>query len=86
MVDAAEGDLPDAGLIAVADAETGEQVLVDTGDAEFRKRLRELTIARQRQLVETVARAGIPLHVLATDKEIVAALLRMARLRGRWHR
>lgn len=86
VVDAAEGDLPDAGLIAVADAETGEQVLVDTGDAEFRKRLRELTIARQRQLVETVARAGIPLHVLATDEEIVGALLRMARLRGRWHR
>ena len=86
VVDAAEGDLPDAGLVAIEDAETGQQVLVDTGDPVFRKRLRELTIARQQRLVETVARVGIPLHVVSTDEDLVAALVRMAHLRGRWHR
>lgn len=86
LVDLAEGALPEAGLVAIADAETGEQVLVDTGDPEFRRRLAELTIERDRQLVETIAGAGLPLHQVRTDEDLVGALARMAHLRARWHR
>ena len=40
VVDAADDDLPEAGLLVVEDAETGEQLLVDTGDPLFRVRFR----------------------------------------------
>ena len=40
VVDAADDDLPEAGLIFVEDAETGEQFLVDSSDPLFRDRLR----------------------------------------------
>ena len=40
MIDAADDDLPEAGLILVEDAETGEQILVDSSDPLFRARLR----------------------------------------------
>ena len=40
VVDAADDDLPEAGLIVVEDAETGEQLLVDSGDPLFRARFR----------------------------------------------
>ena len=40
LFDPREYELPDAGLIAVQDAETGEQLMVDSSDPEFRRRLR----------------------------------------------
>ncbi len=86
LVDPREHDLPDAGLIALTDPETGHHVLVDTGDPEFRARLRELAAQRQRQLAAVVAHAGIALHPVSTDEDLVGALLRMARLRSRWRR
>ena len=39
LVDPREFELPDAGLIVVQDAETGEQLVVDSSDPEFRRRL-----------------------------------------------
>jgi uncharacterized protein (DUF58 family) len=86
LVDPREHDLPEAGLIALADPETGEHVLVDTGDVEFRSRLWELAQARQRQLEAVAAHAGIALHPVSTDEDLVGALLRMARLRSKWRR
>ena len=41
LLDPREYELPDAGVIVVEDAETGEQLMVDSSDAEFRRRLRE---------------------------------------------
>jgi len=42
VTDPREQDLPDVGLIEIEDPETGEQLLVDTSDAEFRERFRLL--------------------------------------------
>ncbi len=42
MVDPREHELPDAGLLYVQDAETGEVLLVDSSDPEFRRRLHAL--------------------------------------------
>ncbi|HUB69809.1 MAG TPA: DUF58 domain-containing protein, partial [Acidimicrobiales bacterium] len=39
LVDPREHDLPDAGLVYVEDAETGEQLLIDSSDPELRRRL-----------------------------------------------
>ena len=50
LVDPREYELPDAGVIVVEDAETGEQLTVDSSDAEFRHRLREAGEAREAEL------------------------------------
>src|SRR6185369_6406791 len=41
LLDPREYELPDAGVIVVQDAETGDQLTVDSSDAEFRHRQRE---------------------------------------------
>ena len=46
-IDAADDELPDAGLVVVEDAETGEQLLVDSGDPLLRARLRAAVAERE---------------------------------------
>jgi hypothetical protein len=41
VVDPRERDLPDVGFLELEDAETGEIVLIDTGDREFRDLFRK---------------------------------------------
>jgi uncharacterized protein (DUF58 family) len=78
VLDPIEHELPDSGLLAVADAETGDQVLVDTSDPVFRARLAELAAAQQQRLAETVGRAGLMLHTVSTRDDLVVALLRIS--------
>ena len=66
LVDPREYELPDAGLIVVEDAETGEQLLVDSSDPEFRRRLRAAAERARPSLRARSARAGIDLHVVST--------------------
>ena len=54
MVDPREYELPDAGLLYVQDAETGEQLLVDSSDPELRRRLR--AVAEEQD--ETIRHGG----------------------------
>ncbi len=81
VVDPAEHDLPQVGLLAVADAETGQQVLVDTSDPAFRARLAALAAEQQQRLAMTVARAGLGLHPVSTDEDLALALVRIANRR-----
>jgi len=77
LFDRREFDLPDAGLVVVEDAETGEQLLVDTGDAELRQRLRASGIERYEAVRRAAARAGVDLHTISTDEDLVPAFMRM---------
>jgi uncharacterized protein (DUF58 family) len=83
LVDRRETDLPDAGLIVVEDAETGELLSVDTSDPEFRRRFRELAQARQMELHDAVARVGVELYEVSTEDDLVRALLRITERRRR---
>jgi uncharacterized protein (DUF58 family) len=86
LVDPRELDLPDAGLIVVEDAETGEQLLVDSSDPEFRRRLRAAGQEREAVLRAVVRRAGVDLHDVSTEEDLVGALLRVVESRKRrWH-
>jgi uncharacterized protein (DUF58 family) len=76
-----ETDLPDAGVVVVEDSETGEQLVVDTGDAAFRARFRAAADARQRALELAVSRAGADFHHISTAEDLVGALVRMFGLR-----
>ena len=75
VVDGADDALPDVGLIVVEDAETGEQVLVDSGDPWFRARFRDGVDEREAGLRTGMRRAGVPLHRVDTSGDLVDVLL-----------
>ena len=81
LFDALEMDLPDIGLITMRDAETGEQILVDTHNAGFRKRFKAAAERREGELREGLARAGVDTLELATDDDLVDSILRFADLK-----
>ncbi len=83
LLDPLELDLPDLGLIPIRDAETGEQLMVDTHDAGFRKRFARIAAQREAELRQSLARAGVDALELSTDDDLVAAVLRFSDLRKR---
>ena len=86
LVDPREFDLPDAGLIVVEDAETGEQLTIDSSDPEFRRRLRQAGEEREREIRAAARRAGVDLHVITTDDDLVMAFVRIVQARKRMTR
>jgi uncharacterized protein (DUF58 family) len=83
LYDALEKDLPDLGLVIMEDAETGQQLFVDTHDADFRQRFAAIASERESALREAFGAAGADCIELATDSDLVDTLLRFARLRKR---
>jgi uncharacterized protein (DUF58 family) len=81
LYDPLEMELPDLGLVTMRDAETGEQLLVDTHDAGFRARFAAAAQAREAALLASLAQAGVDTLELATDDELLDAILRFADLR-----
>ncbi len=84
--DLQEMELPNAGLIVVEDAETGEQLYVDTADPKFRSRFYEVAQQREAALTENLKRAGVDLYSLSTQEDIVTAILQMAAQRKKRRR
>ena len=83
LVDPREFELPDAGLIVVEDTETGEQLMVDSSDPEFRRRLRAAGDEREAAVRAAARRAGVDLHVISTDDDLVTAFVRIIESRKR---
>ena len=83
LLDAMELQLPDLGLIPITDAETGEQLLVDTSDKGFRQRFARIAAQREADLRQSLTRAGVDTLELSTDCELVEALMRFTDLRKR---
>jgi uncharacterized protein (DUF58 family) len=81
LYDPLETALPDLGLLAFRDAETGEQVFVDTHDRLFRKRFADAAERREKMLRSGFSDAGVDVIELSTDDDLVDALLRFADLR-----
>lgn len=86
LFDPREVELPNAGLIVVEDAETGELLSVDTSDPEFRRRFKAVAEQREAQLRQAAARARVDLHVVSTEEDLVAALVRIVERRKRRRR
>ena len=86
VVDPAELELPDLGLILVEDAETGEQVLVDTSDPLLRQRLAVQVDGREEELAAGMRRAGVRPHLITTDQDLLAVLIDMVRRSGQVRR
>ncbi|MGE0496538.1 MAG: DUF58 domain-containing protein [Ramlibacter sp.] len=83
LLDPLELELPDLGLVTLRDAETGEQLLVDTHDAGFRHRFARIAAQREAELRASLARAGVDSLELSTDDDLLDALLRFTDLRKR---
>lgn len=84
IVDTADDMLPEAGLIVIEDAETGEQLIVDSADPLLRAGLRTAVDAREERLAAGMRRARVPLHRIDTDRDLTQALVEVvARTRSR---
>jgi uncharacterized protein (DUF58 family) len=83
LYDPLEMELPDLGLFVMQDAETGEQLFIDTHDKGFRKRFAELAQRRETELHAAFREAGVDALELATDEHLSDAILRFADLRKR---
>ncbi len=79
--DPREIDLPDIGVVIMEDAETGEQLYVDTSDKRFRQRFREAAQQREATLTETFNRSGVDTLALSTEDDLVRAIARFAQSR-----
>ena len=86
LFDRREVELPDVGPLIMEDAETGEQLYVDTHDKAFRRRFREAADRREATLRDAFKRAGVDAVSLSTDEDLVRAIVRMARLRQKRRR
>jgi uncharacterized protein (DUF58 family) len=83
LYDPLEMELPDLGLLVMRDAETGEQLFVDTHDRGFRKRFAAAAERREQELRSAFRQVGADALELSTNDELVDAILRFADLRKR---
>ncbi len=80
ITDPSETELPDAGLIELADPETGEIVLVDSSSPSVRRAYREAAEAARAELKRLFVSSSIdvvPLSTSDTDDEIVGKLRKL---------
>jgi uncharacterized protein (DUF58 family) len=79
--DPLESKMPDLGLVVVQDAETGEQLFVDTHDRGFRDRFAKAAQQREASLRRSLAQAGVDTLEVSTADSLADAIVRFADLR-----
>ena len=86
VVDPADEALPEVGQIVVEDAETGEQLLVDSADPWFRAQFRDGVDEREAGLRSGTRRAGVLLHRIDTGSDLLETLVKVITETQRRHR
>ena len=81
LSDPREAELPDVGPLVLEDAETGEQLYVDTHDRRFRERFAEGGRRRVRDLNAIFGRAGVDVLSISTEGDLVKQIVLFAALR-----
>jgi uncharacterized protein (DUF58 family) len=84
LTDPLESVLPDVGLMTFEDPETGEQMFIDSSDPALRRRFEGLAAAQRGAIDAALARVGVPLLTLTTDRNVLDNVL--AYLAERRHR
>ncbi|MDE7471137.1 MAG: DUF58 domain-containing protein, partial [Paramuribaculum sp.] len=82
VYDKRDTQLPDIGLMRVADLETGKERWIDTSSKKVRKAYSRWWYERQQKMSETMNRARVDVASIATDEDYVAALMGLFRRRG----
>jgi uncharacterized protein (DUF58 family) len=78
-----EKELPNVGILALEDAETGEIIELDTASAAVRRRFMEMSLARSAKLATDLRSEGVDTLQLRTDQPYMAALQRFFKTRER---
>ncbi len=86
LYDPREKDLPDVGMIIMEDAETGEQMFVDTHDKKFRQRFIAAAQKREQDLEAAFKHAGVDVMPLSTEDDLVKQIVRFAKRRQQMRR
>jgi uncharacterized protein (DUF58 family) len=81
--DPREKELPNVGIIALEDAETGEIVELNTARAAVRKRFNEFSVERAQRLKSDLRAEGVDIVQLRTDTPYIPPLHRFFKSRGR---
>jgi uncharacterized protein (DUF58 family) len=84
--DPAEINLPDVGIMVMEDAETGEQLYVDTHDKKFRERFHSAMQQREDELKRSFKRAGVDMLSISTEDDMVRSIVRFAQQRQQLRR
>lgn len=77
-----EAELPRIGRVTLEDAETGEQIEVDTSDEAVRDRFRHATQERRDELRQILRATGIDTLEIDSDRPYLAPLRRFFRTRA----
>ncbi len=81
LSDPREKRLPDVGMIVMEDAETGDQIYIDTHDADFRRRFELLAARRETDLRAAFKRAQVDVLPISTEDDLVKAIFKFSMLR-----
>ena len=81
--DPRERQLPNVGIIALEDAETGEIIELDTAREAVRKRFNELSVERAQRLRNDLRTEGVDSVQLRTDMPYIPPLQRLFKSRSR---
>ena len=81
VTDPREREIPDIGWVTMTDAETGQQLQVDTHDRGFRTRFAEVVGRHEESLRAAFARAGVDVLAVSTEDDLAQSILRFAQAR-----
>jgi uncharacterized protein (DUF58 family) len=81
LTDPSEMVLPKLGTMIVEDAETGEQLYVDTHDKNFQAQFLEVVNNHEDGLRKVFKGSGVDLLTLSTDEDLMRAIMRFAKYR-----
>jgi len=83
IVDIREKEIPDVGLIELEDEETGEQILVDTSNEEFRNNYSKIMVNEEQKVTNTFRKNKIDIISILTDENYVTPLKKFFKIRIR---
>ena len=75
-------ELPKVGLIKMRDAESGEEMFVDTSSSKVQAAQREWWRTQREKLEETLKKSGVDSVSIRTDQDYVKALMNLFAQRG----
>ena len=82
VYDPRENQLPPVGMMYLRDAETGEQMWVDTSDKKLREAYEKYAFVREKELDAIFQRSGVDVANIRSDEDYVRALITLFKKRA----
>ena len=82
VYDPRENQLPPVGMMYLGDAETGEQMWVDTSDKKLREAYEKYAFVREKELDAIFKRSGVDVANIRSDEDYVRALITLFKKRA----